>query len=56
MIIVRKFLGYPALPNTQYLYNRLREPDDDTSTDDSIEMAQLFLSNKNFSTNRRVPK
>ena len=56
MIIVRKFLGYPALPNNQFLFNRLREPDDDTPTDDSIEMAQLFLGNRNFSTKQRSPK
>ena len=47
MIIIRKLFGYSALPNTQFLYKRLREPDNESLSNDFIEMTQFFTKEKN---------
>ena len=47
MVIIRKLFGYSALPNTQFLYKRFREPDNESLSNDCIEMTQFFLKQKN---------
>ena len=47
MVIIRKLYGYSALPNTQFLYKRFREPDNESLSNDFIEMTQFFTKEKN---------